>query len=220
MKINLIKENKSIYSYEFKDSEKFLEEFIDAKNYSYIEIELTRNIDKLRLLVILSPIFHSFFDNGNVNTYSSFLANLSEKSKYPFALFPNFFDFNYEDYLKDANNDFLYEDITMDDTIKFKVNPMDKKYLLSLLILIDSLIEDDSERFILLRYFSNMKDSTVINGRRSVLANGIRGFYLSKYIAVWVVELIKISRIRNPENHKYLIDISNLINDLKPINKA
>ena len=175
--------------------------------------------DKLKLLVILSPIFIASFDNGN--TKLEFLKKTIEKSSYPYGLYPNFFDnFSKELYFAEYKNWAKYsikEDIILneDGTLDFYINPLPDSYLLSLIAMIDCLIEDDSNRKVLLKYFDKMRNDIVINGRRSILANGIEAFYLNKYVVVWMLELIDFIKNNNPSKAPYLKAIEDAVNKLK-----
>lgn len=175
--------------------------------------------EKLKLLVILSPILIASFDNG---TYKlEFLKKIIEKSAYPYGLYPNFFeDFSKDKYLseyKDWDRTYIREDIILneDGRIDFYINPLPDSYLLSLIAMIDSLIENDSNRKDLLKYFAKMRDDIVINGRRSILANGIEAFYLNKYVVVWMLELIDLIKNKNPNKAFYLEAIEEAVNKLR-----
>lgn len=175
--------------------------------------------EKLKLLVILSPIFIASFDNGSSEL--EFLKKTIEKSAYPYALYPYFFEnFDKDKYLteyKDWDRIFIREDIVLneDGSIDFYINPLPDSYLLSLIAMIDSLIENDSNRKDMLKYFAKMRDDIVINGRRSILANGIEAFYLNKYVVVWMIELIDLIKNKNPNKASYLEAIEKAINKLK-----
>lgn len=175
--------------------------------------------EKLKLLVILSPIFIASFDNGNSKL--EFLKKTIENSSYPYGLYPNFFDnFSEDQYFadyKDWDKNSIKEDIILnkDGTIDFYINPISNYYLISLLAMIDCLIEDDSNRKELLQYFAKMRDDIVINGRRSILANGIQAFYLNKYVVVWMIELIDFIKNNNPNKALYLKTIEDAVNKLK-----
>lgn len=174
---------------------------------------------KLKLLVILSPILIASFDNGDCEL--EFLKKTIENSKYPYGLYPCFFkDFNKIAYLKEnenSNNDIITEDIVLnkDNTIDFYFNPISDTYLISLITMIDTLIEYTNNREILLKYFDKMRDDIVVNGRRSIIANGIQAFYLNKYVLVWILDLFAFIKEKNPEKSTYLFPIYNLINNLK-----
>lgn len=175
--------------------------------------------EKLKLLVILSPIFIAAFDNGEYEL--EFLKKNIETSLYPFALYPRFFNnFDKKNYLavyKNRDKTILTEDIILnaDNTIDFYFNTLENKYLISLLSMVDSLIEDKNNRKNLLKYFDKMRDDIVINGRRSIIANGIQAFYLNKYVVVWIIDLINFIKENNPDSYKYLQAIFDLINTLK-----
>lgn len=64
-------------------------------------------------------------------------------------------------------------------------------------------------------YFKEIRDDIVINGRRSILANGIQAFYLSKYVVVWMLDLISFIKEKNPGAFKYLLPIYKLASNLK-----
>lgn len=209
-------------SYQVKDDynlEEISQNNSKIKNCFSIKIVNDYNNEKLKLLVILSPIFISAFDNGNYEL--EFLKNIIENSQYPFGLYPSFFDnFDIKNYLavyKSRDKTILTEDIILntDNTIDFYFNTLEDKYLKSLLSMIDSLIEDKDDRKNLLKYFDKMRDDIVINGRRSIIANGIQAFYLNKYVVVWMIDLINFIKENNPDSYKYLQPIFDLINNLK-----
>lgn len=189
------------------------------KNCYSLTIVNDNDLEKLKLLVILSPIFISAFDNGNYEL--EFLRETIENSSYPFALYPNFFEsFNKCQYFKDYrgnDNENITEDIILreDKAIEFYFNSLPEIYLKSLLAMVDALIEDDSNRQMLLQYFDQIRDDIVINGRRSILANGIQAFYLNKYVVVWMLDLINFIKENDPDSYKYLQPIFDLINNLK-----
>lgn len=184
-----------------------------------LEIKNDPNDEKLKLLVILSPIFIASFDKGNSEL--EFLKKTIENSSYPFALYPNFFgDFDKEEYFKayrNKNDEKITEDIILreDKTIEFYFNLIEDTYLKSLLAMVDSLIEDDSNRSNLLQYFDQLRDDIVINGRRSILANGIQAFYLNKYVVVWMLELIDFIKTKKSDVFRFLGPIFDLVSNLK-----
>lgn len=184
-----------------------------------LEIENDPENEKLRLLVILSPIFIAAFDNGSVEL--EFLKKTIENSSYPFALYPDFFgNFDKDQYFKaydDKDEGKITEDIILreDNIIEFYFNSLPEAYLKSLLAMIDGLIEDDSNRRNLLKYFDQMRDDIVINGRRSILANGIQAFYLNKYVVVWMLDLFAFIKENKADVLPYLNPIMDLVNDLK-----
>ena len=175
--------------------------------------------EKLKLLVILSPIFIASFDNGSSKL--EFLKKTMENSSYPYGLYPSFFDnFSKDQYFaqyKNWDKCSLKEDIILneDGSIDFYINPLPEPYLVSLIAMIDCLIENNSNRKDLLKYFDKMRDDIVINGRRSILANGIQAFYLNKYVVVWMLELIDFIKNKNPDKAPYLKAIEDAVNELK-----
>lgn len=199
--------------------EKISEKEIQFEDSFSINITNDDENEKLRLLVILSPIFIASFDNGSSKL--EFLKKTIENSSYPYGLYPNFFDnFSKDSYFaeyKHWDKKSIKEDIILnhDGTIDFYINPISDSYLLSLIAMIDSLIEDDANRKDLLKYFDKMRDDIVINGRRSILANGIQAFYLNKYVVVWMLELIDFIKNNNPSQAPYLKAIENAVNELK-----
>lgn len=184
-----------------------------------LEIENDPEDEKLKLLVILSPIFIAAFDNGNVEL--EFLKKTIENSSYPFALYPDFFgNFDKDQYFmayetKDEGK--ITEDIILreDNIIDFYFNSLPEAYLKSLLAMVDGLIEDDSNRRNLLHYFDQMRDYIVINGRRSILANGIQAFYLNKYVVVWMLDLFAFIKENKADVSSLLDPIMDLVNSLK-----
>ena len=184
-----------------------------------LEIENDPEDEKLKLLVILSPIFIAAFDNGRSEL--KFLKKTIENSSYPFALYPHFFgDFDKDQYFK-ANRDRADKKITEDiilrqeGIIEFYFNSLPEAYLKSLIAMVDALIEDDSNRKILLKYFDKMRDDIVINGRRSIIANGIQAFYLNKYVLVWMLDLYDFVKENKADVLPYLDPIMALVNELK-----
>lgn len=184
-----------------------------------LEIENDPEDEKLKLLVILSPIFIAAFDNGNVEL--EFLKKTIENSSHPFALYPDFFgDFDKKEYFKayeDKDEGKITEDIILreDKIIEFYFNSLPEAYLKSLLAMVDGLIEDDSNRHNLLQYFDQMRDDIVINGRRSILANGIQAFYLNKYVVVWMLNLFAFIKENKADVSSLLDPIMDLVNSLK-----
>lgn len=221
MILNKFEHGKKI-SYQVKDDynlEEISQNSSKIKNCFSIKIVNDNDNEKLKLLVILSPIFISAFDNGEYEL--EFLKKNIVNSSYPFALYPSFFNnFDKKNYLavyKSRDKTILTEDIILnaDNTIDFYFNTLEDKYLKSLLSMIDSLIEDKNNRKNLLKYFDKMRDDIVINGRRSIIANGIQAFYLNKYVVVWIIDLINFIKENNPDSYKYLQAIFDLINNLK-----
>lgn len=179
------------------------------------------NFKKLRLLVILSPIFIASFDSGK--NQLEFLKNTIDKSKFAYGLYPKFFEgFDIDDYRKSYKDYQVKEDIYINENndIEFVVNPMDDNYLDSLICLIDKLIIDENNLNYFLDYFAKIRNDIVINGRRSILANGIQGFYLSKYVVVWMIDLCNHLLRENPDLLEKLNPIYSLSNNLKTISQV
>lgn len=215
-------ENGKKITYQVTDAYGFEEISQDQSQFEdcfCLEIENDPENEKLKLLVILSPIFIAAFDNGSVEL--EFLKKTIENSSYHFALYPNFFEnFDKEEYFKayrDKNDEKITEDIILreDKTIEFYFNLLKDTYLKSLLAMVDGLIEDDKNRKILLQYFDQIRDDIVINGRRSILANGIQAFYLNKYVVVWMLNLFDFIKENKADVLPYLNPIMDLVNDLK-----
>ena len=160
------------------------------KDYHKIIFKNDPENNNLRLLVILSPIFIASFDN--TNGYLTFLRSCIDKSKFTYGLYPNFFNnFSISDYKKSYESYLINEDIYLrdDGMIEFRINILDEKFLVSLISLIEAIIIDRESNYYFTNYFMEIRDDIVINGRRSILANGIQGFYLSKYVLVWMLDL-------------------------------
>lgn len=176
---------------------------------------------RLRLLVILSPIFIASFDSGK--NQLEFLKNTIDKSKFSYGLYPKFFEgFDIDDYRKAYKDYQVKEDIYISENndIEFVVNPMDDLYLDSLICLIDKLIIDENNLNYFLDYFAKIRNDIVINGRRSILANGIQGFYLSKYVVVWMIDLCDYLLRDNPNLLEKLNPIYSLSSNLKTISQV
>lgn len=189
-----------------------------SKRSDYIKYSFDNDKDnkRLKLLIILSPIFIASFDNGDYEL--EFLNNTIENSKFPYGLYPHFFDGFDKDHYRDSYKNYdLAEDIflTLDEKIEFYVNPMDDEYVLALKTLLEKLILDDNNLNELLIYFELIRDDIVRNGRRSILANGIQGFYLQKYVVVWMIELCNKITDQNPSLNSQLNPIFELANNLK-----
>ena len=189
----------------------------------YLRIQNDPHDYKLKLLVILSPIFIASFDNGDFKL--QFLKKTIDNSKYPHGLYPNFFEnFDKETYLREhkaEDKSRIGEDIWLNDdgTIDFFLNLLPQPYLISLIAMVDSLIEDEKNRKTLLTYFDKMRDDIVRNGRRSILANGIQAFYLNKYVVVWMLDLYAFIKENKTDVLPYLDPIMDLINNLKTPSK-
>lgn len=193
------------------------------KNKDFIRIIFPSddNFKRLRLLVILSPIFIASFDSGK--NQLEFLKNTIDNSKFAYGLYPKFFEcFDMDDYRKSYKDYQVKEDIYLNENndIEFVVNPMDDSYLDSLLCLIDKLIIDENNLNYFLDYFAKIRNDIVINGRRSILANGIQGFYLSKYVVVWMIDLCDYLLRDNPDLHEKLNPIYSLSSNLKTISQV
>lgn len=149
-----------------------------------------RDYEKLMLFVILSPIFIACFDSSSQEL--DFFRRKISNSNFPYGLYPEFFPFDEEKYRSFYMNKENKEDIFLNEEglIEFTINPLKDKYILALTYLIEKLIEDDNNRKKLLTYFAEIRNDIVINGRRSILANGIQAFYLSKYVVVRMIEII------------------------------
>lgn len=188
------------------------------KNKDYVKLIFPNDLEnkRLRLLVILSPILIASFDNGSYEL--EFLKKLIEKSEFPYALYPNFFQgFSIENYRKSYENYNSAEDIFLnkENDIEFIINPMENQYIDSLARIIESIIIDPKANSFYTDYFKEIRNDIVINGRRSILANGIQGFYLSKYVVVWMIDIVNFIKENNPDAYKDLELIENLTNNLK-----
>ncbi|MBS6105622.1 hypothetical protein [Anaerococcus sp.] len=173
---------------------------------------------RLKLLVTLSPIFIACFDNGNYEL--EFLKKTIENSNFPYAIYPNYFEgFNKEKYFKAYKDVIPKEDIILnsDDTIDFYINPMDEIYVLALKSLIEGLIINNKANIYWTNYFKNIRNDIVINGRRSIIANGIQGFYLNKYVLVWMMDLCHYIKINTPSLYNDVNTIYELSSNLKTI---
>lgn len=190
---------------------------VDYKE-NHIEYSFASDMDrdKLKLLVILSPIFIASFDNGSREL--SYLKDTIEESKFAYGLYPHFFDgFSIDSYKKAYENYEVKEDIYLDseNLIVFRINSMEEKFAQALATMIESLIIDDGSRKYFLDYFAKIRDDIVINGRRSILANCIQGFYLSKYVVVWMLDLCSYIRDNFPDKYNSILPINELANNLK-----
>ena len=222
--------NKKIYQYNAKDVFE-LDNKLKVKDFSKLEktseeekIIINFKNDKenetLRLLVILSPIFITIFDNS---TNLEFFRENLEKSNFKYGLYPNFFeDFSKEKYFEFYENHKKIEDIILnkDESIDFTINYIENKYILALLAMIE-VIFSKYNRKNLINYFKEIRNDIVINGRRSILANDIYAFYLSKYLVNWALDLMKIARYKDEKRYFYIKEIYKLTNNLKrPIKKS
>ncbi|WP_311516097.1 hypothetical protein [uncultured Anaerococcus sp.] len=182
-------------------------------------IPADEKLDRLRLLVILSPILIATFDSSSDEL--SFFRKQIDKSSFPYGLYPNFFTFNEEKYRDFYKNNPILEDIYLgeDKFITFTINPLKDDYILALDFLLEKLILEKENSSKLLAYFQEIRDDIVINGRRSILANGIQAFYLSKYVLVRDLILFEGLMERYEEEVSYLRPIYDRINTLKRANE-
>lgn len=186
------------------------------KDYTKLIFPNDEENNNLKLLVILSPIFIASFDSGENEL--EYLSKTIEKSKFPYGLYPKFFaDFDVDEYKKAYNNYQVEEDIYLNEqnNIEFRINPIKDIYLDSLIALIEALIIDEKSNEHFTKYFAQMRDDIVRNGRRSILANGIQGFYLSKYVVVWMLDLCQYVIDNHPAKKDDIMAIYNLANTLK-----
>ena len=186
------------------------------KDYTKLIFPNDKNNNNLKLLVTLSPIFIASFDSGKNEL--EYLSKTIEKSKFPYGLYPKFFaDFDVDEYKKAYKNYEVEEDIYLNEqnNIEFRINPIKDIYLDSLIALIEALIIDEKSNQHFTKYFAEMRDDIVRNGRRSILANGIQGFYLSKYVVVWMLDLCQYVMDHKPEKKENIRPIYNLANTLK-----
>ena len=186
------------------------------KDYTKLIFPNDEENNNLKLLVTLSPIFIASFDSGKNEL--EYLSKTIEKSKFPYGLYPNFFaNFDIEEYKKAYKNYEVEEDIYLNEqnNIEFRINPIDHKYLDSLIVLIETIILDKKSNEHFTKYFAQMRDDIVRNGRRSILANGIQGFYLSKYVVVWMLDLCQYVMDNHPAKKDDIMAIYELVNMLK-----
>lgn len=170
----------------------------------------------LKLLVTLSPILIAAFDNGSYEL--EFLRKIIEKSKFPYGLYPKFFDnFDIDQYKKSYDLYEVKEDIYLNDenNVEFIINPLDDIYINGLVAVIEGVIINQKSNDYFTDYFKEMRDDIVINGRRSILANGIQAFYLSKYVVVWMIDLCDYVRENFPDKKNDIGPIYKLANNLK-----
>ena len=186
------------------------------KDYTKLIFPNDEENNNLKLLVILSPIFIASFDSGENEL--EYLSKTIEKSKFAYGLYPKFFaDFDIDEYKKAYKNYEVEEDIYLNEqnNIEFRINPIKDIYLDSLIALIEALIIDEKSNEHFTKYFAEMRDDIVRNGRRSILANGIQGFYLSKYVVVWMLDLCQYVIDNHPAKKDDIMAIYNLANTLK-----
>ncbi|MDO5047791.1 MAG: hypothetical protein Q4D88_04505 [Anaerococcus sp.] len=213
MRLELIKDKNKL-GFDFKDTKDLSQSLNKDFDHDYLNLYIKNDRDNknLSLLVILSPILISSFDSSLDEL--SFFKKTMEESNFTYGLYPYFFPFDKEKYFNFYKNHKKKEDISLEDSyIRFKLNPLDYPYILSLVYLIEKLMEK-KRRDKLLDYFAEIRNDIVINGRRSILANGIRAFYLSKYVCVWMLILIK--KIEDePLARDFLSPIYEKINNLQ-----
>ena len=223
MILKIIK-NKKIYSYQYKD---VFDLDIKLKNKDFCKLEKTseddkviisidndKNFENLRLLVILSPIFITIFDNS---TSLEFFRKNLDQSNFEYGLYPKFFqDFSKKSYFDFYKNHEKKEDIILNENnrIDFTINLIEDKYILSLIALIEVIFSKYTRKN-LISYFKEIRNDIVINGRRSILANDIYAFYLSKYLVNWAIDLMKIARYKDNDRFIYINEIYKLTNNLK-----
>ena len=170
----------------------------------------------MKLLVTLSPILIAAFDNGSYEL--EFLRKIIEKSKFPYGLYPKFFDdFDIDQYKKAYDLYEVKEDIYLNDenNVEFIINPLDDIYINGLVAVIEGVIINQKSNDYFTDYFKEMRDDIVINGRRSILANGIQAFYLSKYAVVWMIDLCDYVLENFPDKKDDISPIYKLANNLK-----
>lgn len=115
---------------------------VDSQIEDWFSISFTNDSEneKLKLLVILSPILIACFDKGSFEL--EFLKKTIEKSSFPYGLYPNFFEeFNKDRYFEEYNDwdkDYIREDIILnkDGRIDFYINPLPDSYLGSLVVIV------------------------------------------------------------------------------------
>lgn len=197
-----------------KDKMKNACDYGDLREVKFI-MDNDKENDKLMLLVILSPIFLACFDSS-IEELDFFREKISN-SNFPYGLYPDFFPFDENIYRRFYKNRENKEDIFLNEEglIEFTINPIKDKYILALAYLLEKLVEDDNNRKKLLKYFDKIRNDIVINGRRSILANGIQAFYLSKYVLVWMIEIMDKLIAEEIDGNIYLKDIYNRLENLK-----
>ncbi|MDY3005421.1 hypothetical protein HV819_02525 [Anaerococcus sp. AGMB00486] len=223
MKVIIFKDGKAFF-YEGKNSFEIRKNLKKLSYYKFGEsnesdrikllIENDKDDEILRLLVILSPIFITIFDNSND---LSFFKEYLKHSNFTYGLYPNFFEgFDRDKYFEFYKGHEKNEDIVLnfDNTIVFTINYIEDKYIVSLIALIEVLFNKYNRR-VLIDYFKEIRNDIVINGRRSILANDIYAFYLSKYLINWALDLMKIVRYKDKKNFELIRPIYELSNNLK-----
>lgn len=189
-------------------------DYEDLREVKFI-IDNDKDKEKLLLLVILSPIFLASFDSSSEEL--DFFRGKISNSNFAYGLYPEFFPFDEEKYRLVYENKENKEDIFLNEEglIEFTINPIGDEYILALAYLLEKLIEDDINRKKLLKYFDKIRNDIVINGRRSILANGIQAFYLSKYVVVRMIEIIDKLMAEEKNGNIYLNAIYDRLENLK-----
>lgn len=223
MIVSIIKDKKSylyraedVFSLKEKIKEKSFVSFKESpsKDKIVINIENDKDDEILHLLVIFSPIFITIFDNS---TSLEFFKKSLEDSNFDYGLYPYFFEgfdkksyFDFYKYRKKNEDIILNEDQSID----FTINYIEDKYLISLISLME-VVFNPYNRKVFLDYFKKIRNDIVINGRRSILANDIYAFYLSKYLINWALDLMKIARYKDKKRFELIKPIYELTNNLK-----
>ena len=198
----------------YEDNLKMIRSDLSYDNIRF-SFKCDKDFERLKLLVILSPIFIAIFDSSHerMANYKAYL----EKSNFTYGIYPNFFSFDLKSYFDFYKSHKKFEDIMLDESlnINFSINALDDSYILALFFFLDELICNKENRKYYLDYFREIRDDIVINGRRSILANGDRAFYLSKYVLVRMLDIIADLYEKSDQSKLYLNPISNSINNLK-----
>lgn len=213
--------DKSTIELAYKDTDDLKENLktLNKSNKDLKEIKIIfakgEDLSRLKLLVILSPIFLATFDSSKKTL--DFFRRMTEKSSLPYGLYPKFFSFDEEDYRNFYLGKQALEDIYLGENgeIVFTINPLEDELILALVYLIEKLILDSSSNKELTDYFAEMRDDIVRNGRRSILANGVQAFYLNKYIVVWMLDLYSFINEKESDASDHLAPIMDLVNILK-----
>lgn len=207
-------------SYEYSTTSALKEKIDKAFDYEDLRevrfiIDNDKDKEKLLLLVTLSPIFLASFDSSSEEL--DFFREKISSSNFAYGLYPEFFPFDEEKYRLVYENKENKEDIFLNEEglIEFTINPIGDEYILALAYLLEKLVEDDINRKKLLKYFDKIRNDIVINGRRSILANGIQAFYLSKYVVVRMIEIIDKLMAEEKNGNIYLNAIYDRLENLK-----
>lgn len=207
-------------SYEYSTTSVLKEKIDKAFDYEDLRevrfiIDNDKDKEKLLLLVTLSPIFLASFDSSSEEL--DFFREKISSSNFAYGLYPEFFPFDEEKYRLVYENKENKEDIFLNEEglIEFTINPIGDEYILALAYLLEKLVEDDINRKKLLKYFDKIRNDIVINGRRSILANGIQAFYLSKYVVVRMIEIIDKLMAEEKNGNIYLNAIYDRLENLK-----